>query len=491
MLAVLHVMITENLVDRSFIESHSAGFDQLEDYILGLPPIFALQNGGVGGGEAVRGATPAWAAEICGVPAEEIVRFARAYAAAKPAMLLPGFSIQRVYAGEETYRLSVSLQVATGNLGVRGGSTGAINNRLPGPRLGGLDIPPLPDLPELPVLRWPDAVLQGRRGGYPSDIHAIYNLGANSINQGADIRKAIAAFEAVDFSVCHEMFMTPTARYCDVILPVSTALEREDIASPWLGNYLLYKPQVVPPRGQARSDYDILCDLAERLGFGAEFSGGRSAAEWITHFIEQSVVPDPQEFRRSGIYLAPDQERVGLADFSADPQRFPLSTPSGKVEIASELYQRERGFPAIPTWQAPPEDARYPLRLITPKSPYRTHSQGSNIPAVRRKAAHALVMHPQDAAARGITDGDTVRLFNAQGESHIRVQVTEDITPGAECLPEGVWAALNASGVDTAGSANMLTSTDGTRASTAAIMHGIGVQVEKCTSNGSDADKHR
>jgi anaerobic selenocysteine-containing dehydrogenase len=84
-----------------------------------------------------------------------------------------------------------------------------------------------------------------------------------------------------------------------------------------------------------------------------------------------------------------------------------------------------------------------------------------------------------------------VRLFNAQGESHIRVQVTEDITPGAECLPEGVWAALNASGVDTAGSANMLTSTDGTRASTAAIMHGIGVQVEKCTSNGSDADKHR
>ena len=78
----------------------------------------------------------------------------------------------------------------------------------------------------------------------------------------------------MDFAVCHELFLTPTARYCDVVLPAAHALEKEDIGIPWLGNFLPYKPQAVPPRGEARSDYDILCDLADRLGFGAAVLGG-------------------------------------------------------------------------------------------------------------------------------------------------------------------------------------------------------------------------
>ena len=187
--------------------------------------------------------TPQWAEPICGVPAEEITRFARAYAAAKPAMLLPGYSIQRVFAGEETYRLTVALQIATGNFGRRGGSTGSINNRLPdAPGRAPAGVPAVPGQPVVPVLRWPDAVLEGRSGGYPADIHAIYNLGSNFLNQGSDIRKSMAAFEKVDFAVSHEVFLTPTARYCDVVFPAATALEKEDIGIPWVGNYLLYKP---------------------------------------------------------------------------------------------------------------------------------------------------------------------------------------------------------------------------------------------------------
>ena len=340
MLAMLYVLITGARVDRPFIDAHSVGFDQLERYVLGAD-----------GGEARR---PEWAEGICGVPAHEITGFARAYAAAKPVMLLPGYSIQRVFAGEETYRLTVALQIATGNFGQRGGSTGSINSQLPAPRVGRLEAPELPEQPELPVVRWPDAILHGRSGGYPADIHAVYSMGSNAINQSNDIRKSMAASEKVDFAVCHEVFLTPTARYCDVVFPAATALENEDIGIPWLGNYLLYKPQVVPPMGQARSDYDILCELADRLGFLPEFSGGRTAAAWVQHFIEQSEVPDPDEFRATGIYIAREQERVGLADFAADPLRYPLSTPSGKAEISSERYQRETGFPAIPTWQPPP-----------------------------------------------------------------------------------------------------------------------------------------
>jgi anaerobic dimethyl sulfoxide reductase subunit A len=464
MLAVLYVLISENLVDRAFVEAHSSGFDQLEQYVLG--------NDG-------QAKSPQWAEGICGVPAEEIARFARAYSAAKPAMLLPGFSIQRVFAGEEPFRLTIALQVATGNFGKRGGSTGSMNNLLPSPRVGRLPVPQAPNLAEVPAVRWPDVILQGRAGGYVVDIHAVYNLGANSLNQGADIRKAMAALAKVDFVVSHELFMTPTARWSDVILPAASSLEKEDIGIPWLGNYLLYKPQAVPPLGQARSDYDILWDLATRLGFGQDFSQGRSAAEWVQHFIEQSEITDPEAFRRTGIYWAPEQERVGLAQFAADPARFPLRTPSGKVEIASEAYQRATGFPAIPTWQAPPQDGRYPLCLITPKSPYRTHSQGSNIAEIRKRAAHALEMHPQDAASRGISDGDRVCLYNDQGEAIIAVRLTEDIIPGVVCLPEGVWVDLDDQGRDRAGSANMFTSTEGTRPGIACVMHGVAVEVRR------------
>jgi len=463
MLAVLHVLLTEDLADRDFIAAHSIGFDQLESYVLGKT------------GEAPR--SPEWAEAICGIPAGEITRFARAYAAAKPAMLFPGYSIQRTFAGEETYRLAVTLQVATGNFGKRGGSTGSMNNRLPAPVVGTLPVPQLPDQPSLPVVNWPDAVLQGTCGGYPTDIHALYVLGSNYLNQGADVRKNIAAFEKVDFAVCHESFLTPTARYCDVIFPAATPLEKEDIGIPWLGNYLLYKPQTVPPMGQARSDYDALCDLADRLGFGSTFSEGRSAAEWIQLFLDQSEVPDQDAFRESGIYINPDQERVGLEKFSADPLAYPLKTPSGKVEIASQRYQQETGFPAFPTWQTPPADSRYPLLLITPKSAHRIHSQGSNIRKIQETAQHALEMNPRDARERGVSDGDLVQIFNNQGAVQIRTRLTEDIMPGVVCLPAGVWAALNENGTDCAGSANMLTATEGTKASSANIMHGVAVEV--------------
>jgi anaerobic dimethyl sulfoxide reductase subunit A len=334
MLAVLHVLLTEDRVDRPFIAAHGVGFDQLARYVLGLD------------GDEAR--APRWAEELCGVQSEEIIRFSRAYAAAKPAMLLPGYSIQRVFAGEESYRLAVTLQIATGNFGQRGGSTGSLNDSLPVPRVGTLSAPRLSNQPPLPVVRWPDAVLEGRAGGYPADIHAIYSVGGNYLNQGGDIAKNIAAFTKVDFAICHELFLTPTARYCDVVLPAAHALEKEDIGLPWAGNFLTYKPQAVPPQGEARCDYDIFCDLAERLGFGPEFSEGRSAAAWVQHFLEHSEVPDHDAFRRTGFYLAPDQERVGLADFAVDPKRHPLNTPSGRVEIACERYQRETGFQPSP-----------------------------------------------------------------------------------------------------------------------------------------------
>ncbi len=462
MLAVLNVLSTEDLLDRPFVDSHCVGFDRLERYVRG-------QEGGPA-------CTPGWAAEICGAPAEEIVAFARAYAAAKPAMLIPGYSIQRVFAGEEPYRLTVALQAATGNFGAAGGSTGASNRLLPLPRVGRLGIPPAAPQPSLPIVRWPDAILAGRAGGYPSDVRALYNLGGNPVNQGADITKSIAAFAKLEFAVSHEVFLTPTALQCDVLFPAATALEKEDIGLPWGGNYLLYKPAAAAPRGQARSDYDALWELADRLGFGAAFSEGRSAAAWVERFIALSEIPDPDAFRRTGIYRGPAAERVGLAAFATDPEQNPLDTPSGRIEIASDRYRRETGFPAVPTWQQPPAEEGYPLRMITPKSRHYTHSQ-SNFIRLSGRNAHALTMHPADAASRGIREGDRVRVFNARGEGRIAARISAEVMPGVVSLPEGIWVSLDGEGRDRGGSANMFTATGGTAPAAAAIMHGITVEV--------------
>jgi len=465
MLAVLHVLFSEGLADRDFACSRSVGFEKLEDYILGLS------------GEEPK--NPDWASKICGVPTEDIFKFSREYGAIKPAMLLPGYSIQRVFAGEDPYRLSIALQLATGNFGLLGGSTGSLNNRLPNPRVGCMNNLDRSSNPAVPVLRWPDAILEGRSGGYPSDIRAAYACGSNFLNQGGDVRKSMRALSSLEFSVCHEMFLTPTARHCDVILPAASPLEKEDIGIPWLGNYLLYKPAACAPRGQARTDYDVFSDLAERMGFYEIFTEGRTARQWLDFFLADSEVPDLDAFRETGIYIAPDQERTGLSDFARDPKSHPLRTPSGLVEISSETYERDTGFPRIPVWRPRLSDSRYPLSLITPKSPRRTHSQGGDPATLAGRGGAVLTLHPRDAQARGILPGYLVRARNGFGSIIASAEISESLLSGVVCLEEGIWAEPDSSGEDRAGSANFLTGTEGSAPSTACVMHGISVEVER------------
>ncbi|HET7838665.1 MAG TPA: molybdopterin-dependent oxidoreductase [Rectinemataceae bacterium] len=465
MLALLHVLVTEGLVDRGFVAERAVGFERIEAYVLGAEDGLARD--------------PPWASGICGVAEAEIRDLARAWALTKPTMLIPGYSIQRVEAGEESYRLTVALQLATGNFGARGGSTGSMNNCLPLPRVGKIDPRSRPGGAAVPQLRWPDAILEGRSGGYASDIHAAYVAGSNLANQGADLAKSARAFGRLDFAVCHEMFLTPTARLCDVVLPAASPLEKEDIGLPWAGNYLLYKPRVAASEGQARSDYDIFAELAWRMGFGPVFTEGRSAAEWIESFIAESEVPDPEEFKSLGIYLGPEQERVGLEDFARDPRGHPLATASGKVELASEAYARDTGGSAIPKWRGRAPEPRLPLSLVSPKIGAATHSQGRDPSGKEATGAQSLEINALDARERGISDGAMVRVFNHAGSTRVRARLTEGIMRGVVSLPEGVWSALDGSGEDRTGSPNVLTTTMGGGPSVSAVMHGIGVEVER------------
>jgi anaerobic dimethyl sulfoxide reductase subunit A len=375
--------------------------------------------------------------------------------------------------------MAITLQAATGNLGVLGGSTGGLTwGRLPTPKMDGIKVPDNPVNSFIPVYVWPDLILNGIKGGFPTDIKAIYNVGGNYLIQGSDIHKNIKAFQKVEFSVCHERFLTPTAKYCDIVLPVTFSVERNDIVIPDGGNYLLFSNQAVQPIADARNDYDIFCELAKRLGFWEEFSEGMDEEEWLKRFIEESEVPGYKEFKSSGIYRVKDSYRVGLSDFISDPITNPLNTPSGLIEIYSKKYG-ETGFSPIPECRILKIEDKHPLRLVSPKSRYRIHSQNDNITWFKNQEKQELWINPFDAASRDIVNGEEVYVSNPQGTIRIVSHVTEDIMPGVICLLEGVWPVFDSKGIEIAGSVNVLTPTVPTLPSHSSRTHSVLVQVKK------------
>ena len=454
MYALLFQLDLEGRIDRRCVEARAAGFGELLDFVTGA------RDG--------TPKSPEWAAAVCGVEAGAIVGLARRWAEAKPAMLIPGYSIQRTESGEEAARLCVALQLATGNFGVPGGSTGSLNNRLPTPRVGTIGEGDGSRNAHVPIVRWADAILEGPPD-YPSRIRAIYSAGGNFLNQGADIPKNRRAFAALDFAVCHELFMTPTARWCDIVLPAASPLQKEDIGTPWAGNYLLYKPQALPRGGGERSDYEIFADLAERGGLREAFTEGRSEAQWIDAFLEASEIGDVEAFKRTGIYFGDEQERPGLADFAADPGAFPLGTPSGKVELEDRRWT---------AWKGAPDGEAF--LLVTPKRMDRVHSQGGDYPEAVRE--NRLEINVDDAGALGLAEGDLALVESATGKTTAAAILSRSIARGVVSLPEGSWFG---SGGDekgnliAGGAANALTSTEGTRESRSCVMHGIAVRVSR------------
>jgi anaerobic dimethyl sulfoxide reductase subunit A len=469
MLALLHELVTGGAVDVAFVAAHATGYDALRRRVLGHDGDQRRggRGDGRGGGSHAAGpppgvaATPEWAEGVCGVPAARIRALAREWARRRPVALIPGLSIQRVLGGEEAVRLAIALQTVTGDLGRRGGSSGGRTwGGLPKPRVGSIPVPPNPAAVGIPANDWADAILRGRSGGHPADIRAAYDTGGNYVVQGPDIATNLRAMQALEFSVCHDLFLTTTARSCDVVLPATHWLERDDIVFS-SANYLLFSHRVASAPGQARDDYDIFADLAGALGYGEAFTQGLDASGWLRRFLDDSEVGDPEEFRRTGIFWGADQERVGLAAFAADPLGSPLATPSGRVELAGDACAAA-GLLPVPAARVRTPEPEWPLAFISPKSRLRVHTQLAAIPWFHERDDRSLWMHPADAAARGIADGDEVMVTSARGKVRCACRVTDDIMEGVVALLAGIAPSFAEDGCDTAGAANVLTSAEPT-----------------------------
>jgi len=472
MSAMAYTMISERLHDQRFLDRYTVGFEQFRKYVMGEEDRVAK--------------TPAWAEARTGIPARTIVELARRYATRKPAALIPGMAPGRTAYGEQYHRMAATLAAMTGNIGIHGGNAAGFERGPVGPmvppiafdktdatyeeRLKALNIPQRLRS-SVHVTRIWDAVLKGRAAGYPSDIKMVYIAWANPLNQIPNMNKGIEALKKLEFIVVHDQFMTATARFADIVLPVTTIWERNDFARPWLsGSYFLYLNKVIEPAGEVRSDIDIFRDLAARLGLPQPFAG-ISEEDGIRMMVDGmgdvvGEIPDFQTFKREGVHkMKLSGPQLCFKAEIEDPGKHPFPTLSGKIEIYSKVLAglNNAEVPPVPKYVEPwegPEDPlteKYPLQLITVHVKPRAHSCFANNPWLKDIEPQSLSISAKDAQLRGIADGDSVRVFNDRGETIVQAAVSERIMPGVVSLGEGAWYQPDHQGRDRAGSVNILT----------------------------------
>ncbi len=534
MIAMAWVILTEGLHDADFVRTHCQGVfsDQMprgcetapswSDYVLGTHD-----------GEPK---TPEWAEAITAVPRETITRIAREYATHRPGVLYQGYGMQRRAFGEQAVRAGAALAALTGNVGISGGWAGGL--ALPAPDGGPFwNVFPTGENPlgaAIPCFLWTEAVLRGTEMGpkdgvlfssagggegaesataavrglgdpsdrrLDSDIRLIWAVASNAlVNQHANINRTariLADESRVEFIAVQDQFLTPTARFADLVLQVATQFETWGVEDGWkYGDELLLMPPLVQPPGECRSDYRICAGVAERLGIGEAYTEGRDERGWVEWVLDRyrrtrfPALPSLDELESSnrGVHASPVTEPVvAFADFREDPVAHPLPTPSGKIEIFSKPLH-DLGDPLIPPvpqyipeWESPfgPEARRFPLQVMGHHSLARVHSTHDNNDWLREAFPQRVFLNELDARERGIADGDEVRVWNERGEMVLPCRVTPRIMPGVVDIPQGAWWMPDEKGVDRRGAINVLTSERWTALAHGTAQHTAMVEVER------------
>lgn len=456
MLALAYVLATEGLADLDFLDTHCSGYQRFERYLLG-------RDDGVA-------KSPQWASTLSGLPAGELVDLARQMAASRT-LVTVSWSLQRIRHGEQAPWMGLTLAAMLGQIGVPGGGFGHGYGSMNEPGL-----PPLrcglPALPQgfnpvqtfIPVAAVTDMLLHpgqpfdynGLQLTYP-DIRCVYWAGGNPFHHHQNIPRLRRALSRVDTIVVHDPYWTAMAKHADVVVPSTTAYEREDYSGSRNDPLLVAMPALTPPYGDARDDYTTFSALAGRLGFGEQFTEGRTARQWLVHMYEKwsagldFEVPGFDQFWAAGHLRLPTEPGLTLlADFRTDPLGHRLATPSGRIEIFSQTIDGF-GYPDCaghPRWYEPTEwlggerAARYPLHLLANQPATRLHSQldgGATSQASKVKGREPIRIHPDDASARGLADGDVVRVFNDRGACLAGVMIDDRLRPSVVQLPTGAW----------------------------------------------------
>ncbi|UTW11169.1 molybdopterin guanine dinucleotide-containing S/N-oxide reductase [Marinobacterium rhizophilum] len=505
MLALAHTLLVENLHDQAFLDRYTVGFDEVKAYLVGDKDGIAK--------------TAEWASKLSDIPADRIRTLARQMAASRT-FICTAAGVQRGEHGEQPLWGTITLASMLGQIGLPGSGFGIAYGSDGGIGLMNRPIrwPALPQgknrvEPFIPVACISDMLLHpgeayqynGLDLTYP-DIRMIWWAGGNPFHHHQDINRLIQAFQKPETVIVNELNWTATARFADIVFPVTSTLEREDIGGGKRDNCLIPMPKIIAPVGEARDEYDIFTALARRLGIEEEFTQNKTSRQWleemwgdVSHQAAELGVELPafDGFLNGDIieFADPNPDTVLFSDFRKDPEKNRLTTPSGKIELYSETIA-SFGYSDCPgqaTWLPPTEwlksdrAALYPIHMISGQPKTRLHSQldqGAYSQRNKIQGREPIMIHPNDAMKRNIVDGDVVTVFNDRGSCLAGAIVTSDIREQTVYLCTGAWYdpldSEQQGSLDKHGNPNMLTHDKRTsRLSQGTAAHSTLVNIEK------------
>ncbi|MCB9134549.1 MAG: molybdopterin-dependent oxidoreductase [Anaerolineales bacterium] len=429
-LALLHVIIKENLYDAHFVSNHTVGFDELA--------------------QEVSRYTPEWAEPLSGIPADTITRIAREMSAAAPHVLIHnGWRTSNFTNSFHTQRAISILNALMGNWGtVLQGAAGEETS-------GTLGVPSQPPFPRSSALRldgvpWKYPVVPLKIGvfqelrdnivsGDPYQPHGWFISRQNPIMSIPDRSKTIQAFSKMDFITTVDIFLNDTAWFSDVVLPEASYLERYDPLLS-LGDKAFLRQPVIEPQGEAKSAMWIYKQLGERLGLSDYFQYADEE-----DYIRQQLAPTGaslEDVKAKGYVETPETPH------ESEEEEVQWNTPSNKVEIYSDTLARV-GFPGLPIWEEPPQPAEGQYYLLTGKVAQATQFGTQNNQLLKKYSDEpSLWMNAKTAAQNGLEDGDWVEVASEVGKIHTRLLATQAIrpdcvymTPGFGHLSKGLTSA--------------------------------------------------
>ena len=503
LLAIAHTLWKEDLYDKKFIADYTLGFDEFVPYLKGET-------------EDMVEKTPEWAAPICGVPAERIRELARLMVGNRTQIMV-GWAIQRQQHGEQPYWMAAIIAAMLGQIGLPGGgisyshhysSVGVSSSgaSMPGAFPLNLDTGRTPKYDTndyqgyssvIPVARMVDALLEpgkeinfnGHKVKLPPFKMAIFT-GSNQWHRHQQRNRMKEAYQRLETIVSVDYNWTATCRFADIVLPACTTFERNDIDA--YGSYsnrgVIAMHKLVDPLYHSRSDFDIWREFSRRLGREQEYTRSMTEMQWLEKLYEDCrtdnlkkdfFMPPFEEFWKIGYVLFPEGKPwVRHADYREDPEVNALGTPSGFIEIFSRRIARYeypdcKGHPIwmekIERSHGGPGSDRYPLWLQSVHPDTRLHSQTCE--SEERRAEYTVqgrepcYIGPQDAAARGIADGDLVRVYNDRGQLLAGAVISDNFPSGVIRIQEGAWygpTGPEIGALDTYGDPNTLTLDVGT-----------------------------